>query len=231
MKANRLVLGVATATASILVLSGCTPSGDVAVKVGDETFTTADVDLLTDFQCSYLAELVADPANGGQVAAVSRQRARSDMASILVATALDEVLAERADVTVDPARVREPLEQLGPTIEKVASGEDRERLRALVTASIENSIAVSEIAGRLAQESGVEANEEQLSQALFALRTGEAKRAGVEIDPVFGLSDDGLTPGNDPSLSLTLSEFSQQATASPPDPALVDQLPANQRCG
>lgn len=230
MKVHQLVLGAA-ATASVLLLTGCAPTGDVAVKVGDQTFTTADVDLLTDFQCTYLADLVADPANAGQVSAVSRQRARADMASILVATALDELLAERANVTVDPARLREPLAQLDPTIEKVASGEDRERLRELVSDSIANSFAVNEIAAQLAQENGVEGTQEQLAQAMFALRAGEAKDADVEIDPVFGLSKDGLSPGDDPSLSLTLSAFAKQAAANPPDAGLVDKLPANQRCG
>lgn len=230
MKVHQLVLGAA-ATASVLLLTGCSPAGDVAVKVGDETYTTSDVDLLTDFQCSYLADLIADPANAGQIAAVPLQRARSDMASILVASALDRLLAERANVEVDPARLREPLAQLVPSIEKVATGADRDRLRVLVTESIEYSIAVSEIASRLAQESGVEASQEQLSQAVFALRTGEATRAEVEVDPVFGLSKDGLNPGADPSLSRPLSDFSTKATANPPDQELVNALPANQRCG
>jgi len=231
VKANRLVLGVASAAASILALSGCAPTGDVAVKVGDETFATSDVDLLTDFQCGYLASLIADPAMAGQVAAVSRQRARSDMASVLVASALDAVIADKAGIDVDPARLREPMTQLEEAITKTATGEDRERLRQLVSESIENGFAVNDVAARLAQESGVEATQEQLAQAMFALRTGAAKEAKVEIDPVFGLSADGLNPGDDPSLSLTLSDFSQQAAASPPDAALVDKLPANQRCG
>lgn len=231
MKANRLVLGAATAAASILALTGCAPTGDVAVKVGEESFATADVDLLTDFQCTYLASLTADPAMAGQVAAVSRQRARSDMASVLVASALDEVVAKEFDVDVDPARLREPMGQLAEAIEGSAAGEDRDRLRELVSESIENSLAVNEIAARLAQESGIEASQEQLAQAVFALRTGAAQDTEIEIDPVFGLSGDGLNPGDDPSLSVTLSEFSQKATASPPDPELVDGLPANQRCG
>lgn len=230
MKAHRLVLG-AISVAATLALSGCSPTGDVAVKVGDETFATGDVDLLTDFQCGYLAELVADPASAGQVAAVPRQRARADMASILVATALDGRLAERAGVEVDKARLREPMAQLEPTIVKIATGEDRERLRELVTASIANSFAVNQIAQQLAQESGVEATQEQLAQATFALRTGEAARAGVEVDPVFGLSKDGLNPGDDGSLSLSVSDFAQQTAATPPDPELVAGLPANQRCG
>ncbi len=231
MKANRLVLGVAAAAVALLALTGCSPSGDVAIRVGDEKFATADVDLLTDFQCDYLATLLADPAMASQVAAVSRQRARSDMASVLVASALDGLLAERAKVEVDRTRLRDPMAQLEPTIVKSATGEDRERLRELITDSIANGFAVNDLAARFAQESGVEASQEQLSQAMFALRTGEAKRAEVEIDPVFGLSQDGLNPGDDPSISRSLSDFSQQASASPPDAALVDGLPANQRCG
>lgn len=231
MKANRLVLGVAVAAASTLALSACSPTGDVAVKVGEEKFTTSDVDLLTDFQCGYLASLLDDPAMGGQVAAVSRQRARSDMASVLVASALDAYVAEKAGIDVDPARLREPMAQLQPTIEKVATGEDRERLLELVTESIRGGFATNEVAGRLAQESGVEATQEQLAQAMFALRTGAANETDVEVDPVFGLAKDGLNPGDDPSLSLTVSDFAKQAAASPPDAALVDKLPANQRCG
>lgn len=231
MKVNRLVLGVSTAAASLLVFTGCAPTGDVAVKVGDETFATSDVDLLTDFQCGYLEALGADPAMAGQIAAVPRQRARSDMASVLVASALDGLLAEQAGITVDRARLREPMSQLEETIKQTATGAERERLRELVSDSIANGFAANDVAAQLAQQSGVDATQEQLSQAMFALRSGQAARTEVVIDPVFGLSKDGLTPGDDPSLSLALSDFATQATASPPDPALADKLPANQRCG
>lgn len=231
MKAHRLVLGAITVAAS-LALTACSPTGDVAVKVGDETFATSDVDLLTDFQCGYLASLLEDPAMAGQVAAVPRQRARTDMASILVASALDGLIAERFDVEVDPARLREPMAQLEPTIEETATGEDRERLRELVSDSIANGFAINDIAAaQISQESGGQATQEQLVQAAFLLRTDEAGRAGVEVDPVFGLSADGLSPGDDPSLSVTVSDFATKAAASPPDAELVDGLPAAQRCG
>lgn len=231
MKASRLVLGSAAA-ASVLLLSACSPTGDVAVKVGDETFAASDIDLLTDFQCGYLASLLEDPAMAGQVAAVPRHRARTDMASILVASALDGRIAERFGVEVDEARLREPMAQLEPTIEKTATGEDRERLRELVVDSIGNGFAVNDlVAAQVTQESGGQATQEQVVQATFALRTDEAGTAGVEVDPVFGLSADGLSAGDDPSLSLTVSDFATKATASPPDAELVDALPAAQRCG
>ncbi len=231
MKASRLVLGSAAA-ASVLLLSACSPTGDVAVKVGDETFATSDVDLLTDFQCGYLASLLEDPAMAGQVAAVPLQRARTDMASILVASALDGLIAERFGVEVDEARLREPMGQLEPTIEKTATGEDRERLRELVADSIANGFAVNDVvAAQIAQEIGSQATQEQVVQATFLLRTDEASTAGVDVDPVFGLSADGLSPGDDPSLSLTVSDFATKVAASPPDAELVDALPAAQRCG
>lgn len=231
MKAHRLVLGAITVAAS-LALTACSPTGDVAVKVGDETFATSDVDLLTDFQCGYLASLLEDPAMAGQVAAVPRERARTDMASILVASALDGLIAERFDVEVDPARLREPMAQLEPTIEKTATGEDRERLRKLVTDSIANGFAINDlVAAQISQEVGGQATQEQLVQAAFLLRTDEAGKVGVEVDPVFGLSADGLSPGDDPSLSVTVSDFATKVTASPPDAELVEGLPAAQRCG
>lgn len=231
MKAHRLVLGAIAASAS-LALTACSPTGDVAVRVGEETFTTSDVDLLTEFQCGYLASLLEDPAMAGQVAAVPRQRARTDMARILVASALDSLIAERFGVEVDPARLREPMAQLDPTIEKTATGEDRERLRTLVADSIANGFAVNDVAAaQLAQETGAQATQEQLVQAAFLLRTDEAGSTEVEVDPVFGLSADGLSPGDDPSLSLGVSDFAQQTVANPPDAELVNGLPAGQRCG
>lgn len=231
MKASRLVLGSAAA-ASVLLLSACSPTGDVAVKVGDTTFASSDIDLLTDFQCGYLASLLEDPAMAGQVAVVPRDRARADMARILVASALDGRIAERFGAEVDQARLRDPMAQLEPTIEKTATGADRERLRELVVDSIGNGFAVNDVvASQVTQQFGDQATQEMVGQATFGLRAEEAAAAGVEVDPVFGLSEDGLGSGDDPSLSLTVSDFATKAAAAVPDAALVDALPASQRCG
>ena len=88
MKAHRLVLG-AISVAATLALSACSPTGDVAVKVGDETYASGDVDLLR-------AELVdrygAPPAPVERLLEVARFRARCRRAGVAEVTAQGKYL-------------------------------------------------------------------------------------------------------------------------------------------
>ncbi|RNL61248.1 hypothetical protein EFK50_17940 [Nocardioides marmoriginsengisoli] len=228
MKANRLVL-LAAATASAIALTGCTPAGDVAVEVGKVKYSTSDVDLLTTFQC----EIASDPNAGA--GALSRQSARAFMASILVASALDGQIGEKYKVKAGPADAASSMEQLNSFIDKAATGDDRKRLRTIVEDSIIGQVAVSTVVQQAIGQSLQQMSQEQAQQAIqegiTKLRLDAAKSADIEVDPVYGLSADGLEPAKtDPSLSRALSDFAKESMKAPVDQAWLEKLPANQRC-
>jgi hypothetical protein len=232
VKANRLVrLAAAGASAVALTsaLAACAPTGDVALKVGKVEYTTADVDLLTKFECT----IAKDPSAGAGV--LSRQSARAFMATVLVGSALDNQIGAKFKVKATAADAASTMEQLDPFIDKAAKGEDRKRLREIIENSIIGQVAVSTIVqqtlgaslGQMDQDQGQQA----IQQGVAALRADSVKDIDIDVDPVFGLSDDGLEPAKaDPSLSLALSSFAKSATATEVDQAWLDKLPANQRC-
>lgn len=228
MWVNRLAL-LAGAAATAIALTGCTPTGDTAIKVGRTSYTGSDVDLLTKFECT----IATDPAAGA--APLSRQAARGFMASVLVASAIDHEISVKAKVQPTSGDVASTMAQLDPYIDKAAKGKDRTRLRELVETSVLGQVAVGTIvqqtlAQQLSQMDQTQA-QQVVSDGIKQIRASEAKKAKIEVDPVFGLSADGLEPGgSDPSLSTALSSFAKSAASQQPDQAWLDKLPANQKC-
>lgn len=236
-KSHRLARLVAagTAGAALLALTGCAQVGDVAIKVDGTTYTSADVDLFTDFQCGYLAEAAQSPEAAGQIPAMSRKQARSEIATFLVSSVLDAEIAEEAGAEADKAQVQQTITQLDPVIKKVAKGADRERLVELISTYLSSRIAIQnavieQIGEQTLQGMGQEAGTQAIEQAIANARAAVAKDADIEIDPVFGLDDDGLRPVGDASLSEAVSTFAKQSVQQAPPATWFDALPKNQRC-
>lgn len=227
MLATRLVLGAAAASA--IVLTGCAPTGDVAIEVGGTSFSTTDVDLLTKFQCS-----IASDENVG-APPISRATARSFMATVLVSTVLDKKIGADSGVTLGPAEAAATMTSLDPYIEKVTRGEDRERLRKIVEDSVIGQLAVSSVVQTALGEALSQLPQEQAAAAVAEgtqrLRIEAAQDLDIEIDPAFGLSENGLETGkSDASLSRALSDFARAGASDSAEKAWLDDLPASQRC-
>jgi hypothetical protein len=227
VKATRPLLVAAVAA---LTLSACAPTGDVAIEVGKTRYTSSDIDLLTTFQCT----IAGDPAAG--VTSLSRQSARAFMATVLVSSALDQRIADRAGVKPNESELASTMSQLQPYIEKAAKGDDRKRLTELVEQSILGQFAVGTVVQQTLGDQLGSIDQQQAQQmvqaGIEALRKDEAAKADTEIDPSLGLSADGLTAaGSDPSLSKAVSSFAKASTEAQPDQAWLDALPARQQCG
>lgn len=228
MKVNRLALLVG-ATASAIVLTGCAPTGDTAIKVGGTTYTDKDVNLLTSFECS----IARDPA--AQVTPLSREAARAFMASVLVQAALDKRISDKAHVNPTSGDVAPTMKQLDPYIDKAAQGKDRARLRDLIESSVIGQLAVGSLVQNQLGQSLGQLDQSQAAQVVSdgikQVRANEAKSTKITVDPVFGLSSNGLSPdASDPSLSTALSTFAKAAAAQQPEQSWLDALPAKQKC-
>ena len=234
MLAPRLVV-LAVTGVSLLSFTACSPVGGAAVQVDGTTYTHADVDLFTKFECSYLAAASADPSTGSQVQQISKAQAQSLMASILVTSALDAKVAKHAHVTADDAQVASTMTTLTGPIAKVASGADRTRLTALILTSLRAQIAVQtaiikQIGEATQQQMGQQQGSQVLQDTIQSVRTTAAKTADIRVDPAYGLSANGLRADSDPSLSVPVSAFAKDSTQTTAPATWLSGLPANQRC-
>jgi hypothetical protein len=228
VKVTRLAL-LAGSVATAVVLTGCTPTGHTAIKVGSTTYSDSDVDLLTGFECS----IARDPAAG--VSPLSRQAARAFMATVLVSSAIDHQISVKAKAKPTSADAASTMAQLDPYIDKAAKGADRTRLRSLVESSVLGQLAVGAVVQQALGQQLTQLDQTQaqqvVSDGIKQLRADQAKKTKVQVDPVYGLSANGLEPAKqDPSLSLALSSFARSASSAQPDQSWLDALPASQKC-
>lgn len=235
MKSSRLTVLAVTGVA-LFSFSGCAQTGDVAIKVDDTTYSAKDVDLFTDFQCDYFEDAGRNPEAAGQLPQISRAQARSQVATFLVSTALDARIAEKADAKADPDQVKQTMDSLAPVIKKSAKGEDRERLTSLISEYLDAQLAiqaaiVAQIGETTLQQLGQEQANQVLTDALNTAQAAAAKASDIDIDPVYGLSDDGLQVADDPSLSVRVTKFAKDASAAQATETFLGDLPSSQRCG
>ena len=232
MKANRLVV-LAAAGASVLALTGCSPSmgGDVAATVDGPAITNSEVKVLARMQCTAIDDSAKDPAQAGSVQAVSRKQIRAQMPNALVQAQLNGELAKEQDVSYDRATYRQVMDQFEQAVQK-APEQDRARFRELVGSLYQGQLEVYAIAARDLGAQGVEKPTQQQVEALVSkLQDDFRAKAKVKIDPVYGAGRSGLAGSTDTSLSKPISAFAKSSVASAEDPAWIGQLPANEKCG
>jgi hypothetical protein len=233
VKANRLVL-LAVGGASMLVLTGCSQSGDVAARVGDTTVPTSDVDFLTKVQCDILDK--AARKTPGQVQAVPTSRVRTQWVNALVEAELNRQLAARDDLSYDRATLRSAMDQFESALSQ-APADDRDRAREMIEGIYRGQLEVVALAQKDLADQGVsDPSQDQVSGAVTKILDDFRKDIDIKINPAYGPGSDGVAGSVDPSLSRAVSSFAKQsrdgqsATAEP-DATWVGDLPADQRCG
>lgn len=231
MKVNRLVL-VAVAGASVLTLSGCGQTGNVAARIDDTTVSTSDVEFLTRIQCDSLDRSAEAPAEGAQpTQTIPTAQIRTGMVNTLIQAEINRRLAEEEGLTYDTATLRSVMQQFESVVDQAAE-EDRDRFRSFVEDIYRGQLQVYTLAEERLAEAGIrEPAQEQVDQAVAAIQGEFRKTLDVEINPRYGPDGDGLAGATDPSLSLAVSSDAKQARAAQPDATWVSGLPDNQRCG
>lgn len=238
MKQPRLALLAAAGTA-LLALTGCAPTGDVAIEFGSTKITTKDVDLVTDFLCAYQAsQSAADPNAAGAPAGAPLQQAQTSAAGIIAQSLVATKVADQKNVAADAAAVDQTLAQIQPTIDQVTSGKDRARLTQLLTDSVSSSsrfesavqTAMAAEVGDRMQQLGQEEGQAIFDRLQRELVDAVVKGSDLEIDPVYGVNLDS-TGYVDPSLSVPVSKFAQDSLQPQAPTEWLASLPASQRCG
>lgn len=231
MKVNRLVL-VAVAGASVLTLSGCGQTGNVAARIDDTVVSTSDVDFLTRIQCDSLDKSAENPAEGAQpVQTIPTAQIRTGMVNTLIQAEINRRLAEEEELTYDKATLRSVMQQFESVVDQ-APEEDRDRFRAFVEDVYRGQLQVYTLAEKNLAEAGINNPvQEQVDQAVAGIQGKFRLSLDIEINPRYGPNDDGLAGATDPSLSLAVSSDAKKARATQPDAAWVAELPDNQRCG
>lgn len=231
MKANRLLLVAVAGT--VLSLTGCTQSGNVAARVGDSTVTTSEVDFLTQVQCDSLDKAAEDPSQsaGGASQKVATSQVRAGMVNTLIVSELNRQLAEREDLTYDKATLRALMDQLGPVVEEVPE-DDRDRFREIVEGVYRGQLQVYTLAeGELAGRGLANPSQDEVEQTVAAIQDEFRKSVDIEVNPEYGADAEGHAGAVDPSLSLAVSSFAKQSKSQSPKASWVEGLPADQRCG
>lgn len=235
MKPPRLVLPrlvlLAVAGTSVLALTGCAPTGDVAIKVGSVSYTHDDVDKLVGFQCA------ASQANGGNPDApqtkVSRAQVRSEWASRLYDAAVYARIGANADVEPDLAKIKTDLAGLPAAVDATVPKADRARVVELITETYETAsmfeAAFLKIHG---QDALTTMDQQALTTAAQELKATVTGDDDIDLDPVYGLTKDGSgANANDASMSLPVSAFAKAAAAKESAAEWIAGLPKNQVCG
>ena len=232
MKANRLVL-LAVGGASMLALSGCAQSGNVAARVGDTTVPTSDVDLLTTVQCQSLDKAAKDPSQGSQVQPVARATLRTIMVNALVDAEVNRQVATREHLTYDKTQLASAVKQYESTASSAPEG-DRDRYRDLIETILRGQLqAIGQIQD---QFTGQQPTNDQVQKAISDFEAKMRAKVHIDVNPQYGPDKDGVAGSADPSLSLAVSSFAKHsrdamsATAQT-DSTWVNDLPADQRCG
>jgi hypothetical protein len=231
VKANRLIL-LAVAGTSVLALSGCAPSGNVAARVGDSSVPTSDVDFLARMQCATLDKAAEDPTQaqqGGQQVATSQVRV--GMVNLLVQAELNRQLAARDDLSYDKTTLRNAMVQFESVV-KLAPEKDRTRFRDLIEDVYRGQLEVYELAQQqLASQGVTNPSQDEVDQAITKVQDDYRKTVDVDVNPEYGSDDHGVAGSVDPSLSVPVSSFAKSSQSKQPDSSWVSKLPDDQRCG
>ena len=234
MKANRLVL-LAVAGTSMLALTGCTQSGNVAARVGDDTVPTSEVDFLTTMQCDTLDKAAENRPPQGSTQTVPISQVRTGMVNALVQSELNRQLGrEPSTLTYDKQRLRSVMDQFEPVAQAGPGEGPRPLPRPGRARSTGASCQVYTLAQRAAGRAGRRPARPrtQVDKAVPGDPGRLPQDVDVEVNPRYGRGRRRCRRVDGP-LAVARGVVVRQAgpvLVSPTPPGCAS-LPANQRCG
>lgn len=230
---NRTRALIALAACAVL-LGGCGSARvGVAAQVGDQSFTTTDVDRLASSYCDFYERQLT-----GQNAAVPMELAKASVVGALSMRAAADQLADEYDVSAGESyeQARANLEQ---TTEAAGASESAAEAVVIVDSTSDYVTAVLQEVGRVSlAEEGTEdaSSDDALARGQDILTTWVAQHQ-PEIDPRYGLELTGTQPERvDTTTSFPLSAFAQSALPANQESqedvtSFARSLPESQRCG
>jgi hypothetical protein len=211
---------------SALLLSSCgNGAPGVAAAVGDSRISDQEVDDFAKVLCSL-------GAVQGTEAGTPTRSARFRSLQILLGDELAEDMTDTS--TADKRTVNAILTQMNATRDTVPSSltstydQVAKQFAQAQTAMIE--------LGRASLIKQGKSPAKITDDAAYAegdrLRTEYAKSQDIDVDPRYGVIEDGRLRPSDGSLSVPVSDLARKGTASvtTPDGSVVGQLPPSQKC-
>jgi hypothetical protein len=217
---SRLVAGAALSALLLTSCAGNTPG--VAAEVEGDRITDEQVD---DF-ARVLCALGALP--GGEAGAPTKTARYSSLRILLD----NELAADIADLeAVDRASVAGAVEELSASRDSIPA-DVRDTFDEVAEEFSRAQGAIIALGRQSLEEAGQQGEIDD--QAAYTegqrLRTEYAAQADIEVDSRFGTLKEGVLQPGDGSLSVPVSELAVQAGAAEPSAALIEQLPASQKC-
>jgi hypothetical protein len=216
------VLAVAAALA---VLSGCDQSPQTAARVGSDTISTHDVELMAQALCEEQSGATGQNPAARPVSAVN-----SAALGALISSAIDRQYAAEHDLNYDRVSMAQQLEQLQPLIDKLPA-KDQARTHELIKELFEGQLQVFQEAVAKLRATGVQPTQALVQQAAQATEAEYAKKLDIDVNPRFDAPGPGHEGDGAQSLSRAVSSDAKTAQGADPDPSWVSGLPATQRCG
>ena len=219
-----VVPGLAS-VAAMLLLSSCGPGVDpgVAAQVEDEEITTSEVDDLATVIC----EIDKGAGQGGKPMSAQRSLALT----VLLGIEVGQQIGDPDDV---------PQQQVTQALQAAAEAREfvpedlRPYFDEIVRESTRSAAAVDLVAATRLEETGRRPQPTAVQQEVARLQQEYLAEHPVEIDPRYGVYQDGQVVSSDGSVSVAVSEraksFVPQATDDS-GAAVSADLPASQLCG
>ncbi len=221
---RRVVTGVASATA-LLVLAACGDgvSPGAAAEIDGETITTGEVDDLATLIC----QIDQGSGEGGRPRSAQRS---------LALTVLLQIEVGRRIGDLDEVSQRQVSQSLSAASDARAFVSDdlKAYFDEVVAESTRSAAAADAAAAQNLVEQGEQPDPTTVQQEALRLQEEYLADHPVEIDPRFGVYQDGEVVSGDGSVSVAVSDrarsFVPESTDDPGAAASAD-LPASQVCG
>jgi hypothetical protein len=210
--------------AVVLLLTGCDQSPQTAARVGNQTITTDEVNLLAKALCKEQEQA----GSGGSTRPVAA--ANNAALGTLIQSALDEQYAAKHDLDYDRLSLASQLDQLKSLIDGLPA-KDRSRTRELIEQLFKGQLQVFQEAVTKLQAAGVQPTQQLVQQAAQATTAEFAKTVDIDVNPRYDAPGPGHQGDGAQSLSKAVSKDAKAAQSTDPDPSWVAGLPAPQRCG
>ncbi|QZY29816.1 hypothetical protein [Nocardioides coralli] len=216
-----LVVGVAA-----LTLTGCAGAGmhpGVAVQVGEESITMAEVDEIAVDFCDAVT-----PQLEQQAETVPNAYFRGGIAGTLALRSIADQVAEDYGITLDGEDYTAQLAQIRRGVAGLPE-EVRESVLVVDSAplyveEVQASVGEVVLEGEGDRQAFLAAGQEE-----FATWVAENE---VEFDPSLNtVAGEGTIRNEDRSLSFAVSETARSGNAAEPNAVLARRLPSTQRCG
>ena len=220
---KRLVAGLAAAT--VLLLSGC---GDnlgpgVAAEIDGEQISSSEVDDLATVIC----EIDKGANQAGTPIAAQRATALTVLLGIEVGRRVGDVDAVPQQQVTQSVQAAADARELVP--------EDlRDFFDEVVEESTRSAAAMDAAAAASLQQAGKQPEPTAVQQEVSRLQQGYLEDHPVEIDPRFGVYQNGQVVSGDGSLSVAVSERAKSFVPQSTDDGTAQpaaDLPASQVCG